>query len=392
MSSGGDWNALSAAAARYGPMIDAYTRKRYGLSGETVLLKLTKGESGGRGGAVSSAGARGWTQFMPATRADYVKRYGVDPWKSPDQAIHATALYLKNSGGDLQAYNPGMPTYTKYILGQDITGLPRSSAGSGGASASASSASGTVATPGATATATTERTVESLPALDLSGILASSRRTPIQSSALPAPSFAAGPAMPQGYQTLSSSGAPTGGRASALRDLLTEAASAPQAMTTQASSTSRVPGSVLKTSGGSSSGAVDSAVATGKLSPHARAGDPVVSSKQSEGGAHATAGLAGYPAHDFFAPAGTHAVAPVSGTVIKNSGHDPSLGAVQGAGGPLGWSTYIKGNDGKTYFLTHLGSRNVKVGQKVKQGQIIGTVANYDKYGRQSHIHMGVSG
>jgi murein DD-endopeptidase MepM/ murein hydrolase activator NlpD len=132
--------------------------------------------------------------------------------------------------------------------------------------------------------------------------------------------------------------------------------------------------------------------ATGRISPHARPGDPVVSSQQSEGGTHETAGLPGYPAHDFMAPSGTHAVAPVSGTVVKLSGHDPAAGPTQGAHGPLGWSVYIKGNDGKEYFLTHMGDRNVKVGQRVKQGQVIGTVADYAKYGTPSHIHLGVHG
>lgn len=128
------------------------------------------------------------------------------------------------------------------------------------------------------------------------------------------------------------------------------------------------------------------------ISPRARPGDPVVSRKQSVGGEHETAGLAGYPAKDFFAPAGTHAVAPVSGRVVKLSGHDPAEGPTNGPHGPLGYSVYIQGEDGRTYFLTHLGSRNVKVGQRLKQGQIIGTVADYDKYGTPSHIHQGVHG
>ena len=41
-------------------------------------------------------------------------------------------------------------------------------------------------------------------------------------------------------------------------------------------------------------------------------------------------------------------------------------------------------------YLTHMGSRSVGVGQRVRAGQPIGTVANYDRYGRASHIHMGV--
>ncbi len=110
----------------------------------------------------------------------------------------------------------------------------------------------------------------------------------------------------------------------------------------------------------------------------------------SEGGEHPTAGLGGYPARDYFARPGTAAVAPVNGKVVRLSGHDPSQGPTQGPHGPLGYSVYIQGDDGHTYFLTHMGSRNVKPGQRVRSGQKIGTVANYDKYGTPSHIHMGV--
>jgi murein DD-endopeptidase MepM/ murein hydrolase activator NlpD len=52
---------------------------------------------------------------------------------------------------------------------------------------------------------------------------------------------------------------------------------------------------------------------------------------------------------------------------------------------------YIK-SGGKTYYLTHMGSRAVKVGQRVRQGQKIGTVGNYAKWGGANHIHQGVHG
>ena len=97
-------------------------------------------------------------------------------------------------------------------------------------------------------------------------------------------------------------------------------------------------------------------------------------------------------ARDVFAKAGSPVDAPISGKIVKLSGHDPSLGAVEGAGGPLGWSIYIQAPNGTRWYLTHLGSRNVKVGQTVKRGQVIGTVANYDKYGRASHVHVGIHG
>jgi murein DD-endopeptidase MepM/ murein hydrolase activator NlpD len=150
--------------------------------------------------------------------------------------------------------------------------------------------------------------------------------------------------------------------------------------------------------GAGTGGPTASAASTGEAAAAAggrvrgfKRGDPVIGGT-SVGGEHETMGLPGYPAHDYFAKAGSTAVAPVSGKVVKLSGHDPKNGPTQGPHGPLGWSVYIQGTDGKTYFLTHMGSRTVKVGQKVTAGAKIGTVANYDKYGTPSHIHMGVSG
>lgn len=107
---------------------------------------------------------------------------------------------------------------------------------------------------------------------------------------------------------------------------------------------------------------------------------------------HPTAGLPNFPAYDYMAPAGTAAVAPVSGTVVKVSGSDPKGGPSNGPHGPFGLSVYIRGRDGRTYYLTHMGSRTVKVGQRVGQGQRIGSVGNYAKWGGADHIHMGVSG
>jgi len=107
------------------------------------------------------------------------------------------------------------------------------------------------------------------------------------------------------------------------------------------------------------------------------------------GGLHPTSGLPGYTARDVFGRPGTGVFSPVNGTVIKVSGHDPKLGAVEGAGGPLGWSVYIKDDHGHTWYVTHLGTRPVKVGEKISRGMKIGTIANYDKYGRKSHAHVG---
>lgn len=83
---------FSAAAVKY----------ELGPEGPVILAGLTKVESGfGRNMGPSSAGATGWTQFMPATWA----AYGVDadgdgrrdPMNAMD-AIHAAARYLKALG------------------------------------------------------------------------------------------------------------------------------------------------------------------------------------------------------------------------------------------------------------------------------------------------------
>lgn len=128
-----------------------------------------------------------------------------------------------------------------------------------------------------------------------------------------------------------------------------------------------------------------------KLPTFKASGEPVPKNfLTSVGVEHQTAGLPGYPAHDYMAPAGAPAVAPATGKVIKLSGHDPSAGPTEGVHGPFGWSVYIQANDGRRYYLTHMGSRDVRIGQRVKAGQQIGTVGNYAKWGGANHIHMGV--
>lgn len=109
-----------------------------------------------------------------------------------------------------------------------------------------------------------------------------------------------------------------------------------------------------------------------------------------KGSTHQTSGLPGYPAYDYMAKAGTKVGAPVSGTVIRLSGKDPSLGG--SPGGPLGYSVYLKGDDGKTYFMTHIDKLSVKAGMRVKQGQQIAVVANGPSSWSSPHVHMGVRG
>lgn len=121
----------------------------------------------------------------------------------------------------------------------------------------------------------------------------------------------------------------------------------------------------------------------------AKPGIPVTKLTRT-GEPHETAGLSGYPARDYFAPAGSPVVAPVAGKILRFSGHDPANGPTDGVHGPFGYSIYLQGDDGKTYYLTHLGSRTCRVGEHVSQGQQIGTVGDYARWGGADHVHMGI--
>jgi murein DD-endopeptidase MepM/ murein hydrolase activator NlpD len=393
-----DAQRIRDAAARYGRSLDAvaaqYTNPLTGrrLSGEALILKTVQGESGGRRDAVSKAGARAWAQFMPATRAEVIRKYGVDPWRSPEEAVHALTLHMRGKLGNatgLQGYNPGGGQgYVDYILKQRVGGArgstPRSS---GGARAVAAPTSGGASTAGST---TTSGASTSSPISPFSPGALSTRLASVQLEQSPGISTA-GPALPAGlrpryYMEVPSSGPPLPPPDPSLPDAAGQEVSFgdPQALPVPA-------GAPAASSAGAPSGG---SAGTGRPGPVVRGFKPgrPVASGTSTGGVHQTDGLPGFPARDYFAPAGSAAVAPVSGTVIRLSGHDPKNGPTQGPHGPLGWSVYIKGSDGKTYFLTHMGSRSVKVGDRLKAGQKIGTVADYHKYGTPDHIHMGVHG
>jgi murein DD-endopeptidase MepM/ murein hydrolase activator NlpD len=101
---------------------------------------------------------------------------------------------------------------------------------------------------------------------------------------------------------------------------------------------------------------------------------------------HQTAGLEGYPALDVFAQPNTTVLAPADGIVDRLSGRDPKLGG--SAGGPYGWSIYLTTGAGR-FYMTHFATRNVTVGQRVAQGEPIGTVCDSAVSGKPntSHIH-----
>lgn len=110
----------------------------------------------------------------------------------------------------------------------------------------------------------------------------------------------------------------------------------------------------------------------------------------SVGTLHETAGLPGFPAHDWYAPAGSMVVSPIDGIVDKLSGHDPAQGPLA-AHGAFGWSVYVRSPGGVRYYLTHLGTRSVTFNARVSRGQRLGTVAPWHLHGLPDHVHMGVS-
>jgi RHS repeat-associated protein len=107
---------------------------------------------------------------------------------------------------------------------------------------------------------------------------------------------------------------------------------------------------------------------------------------------HPTLGLPGYPAIDFVASAGTRVLAVQEGKIDGWSGHDPRLGPIQGIHGPFGWSIYLRAKSGSRYYYTHLAMRTRSPGDRVRTGQMVGTVGNYSRWGGLDHLHLGVNG
>jgi hypothetical protein len=103
---------------QYRPII-AQASKQYGIP-ENVLARQIQAESNFNPQVVSSAGAQGISQFMPAT----AKEMGVDPM-NPASAIPGGAQYLAQNrdryGGDitkaLAAYNWGPGNVDKWVAG-----------------------------------------------------------------------------------------------------------------------------------------------------------------------------------------------------------------------------------------------------------------------------------
>ena len=109
----------------YGAYI-AEAAQRFGIP-ETWIRAVMRVESAGDVRAISSAGAMGLMQVMPATWADLRARHrlGANPY-DPRDNILAGAAYLREmhdrfgSPGFLAAYNAGPGRYEEYLAGRPL--------------------------------------------------------------------------------------------------------------------------------------------------------------------------------------------------------------------------------------------------------------------------------
>lgn len=236
------------------PRFDRWAKKQYGISGKRLLAKVAAGEGGGttQRPNVSSAGARGPFQFIPSTRAAYKQKYGLDAWRTNTEAAKAAIIHLMGTG--VAGYNPGMPSYTKYILGQDVdtrplrtgrfgSGRTAQGGGGGGALSSVVRGAGSIqrdpVEPGGTGI------------VDLLQQMRESEKQAAAPAATPlqAPEFSARPALPSNYSVVESGPPPP--KETPLSELLQSIDQLPR----QGISRSVVtPGSTAVVRGGSSGG------------------------------------------------------------------------------------------------------------------------------------------
>lgn len=102
----------------------AEAARRFGIAEDWIAAVIAV-ESAGDPNAVSSAGAMGLMQLMPATYAELRRRYrlGADPFEPRDNVLAGTA-YLRELldrfgvAGAFAAYNAGPTRYGDYLAGR----------------------------------------------------------------------------------------------------------------------------------------------------------------------------------------------------------------------------------------------------------------------------------
>jgi len=115
-------NLYETTGSKYTPLIDKYATE-YGVN-SALLHRQMRQESANNPNAVSSAGARGLTQFMPETAKQYGVIFG-DTAEAIESQVRGQAKYMadlkKEFNGDKVlatfAYNQGPGNVRKYLAG-----------------------------------------------------------------------------------------------------------------------------------------------------------------------------------------------------------------------------------------------------------------------------------
>ncbi len=97
---------------------------------------------------------------------------------------------------------------------------------------------------------------------------------------------------------------------------------------------------------------------------------------------HDTAGLPGFPAIDVFAAVNTLVFPPEGGRIVYK--HFIQWDTQKRTGG---WTCYLQGKSGATYFLTHFG--NCRRDGRIYRFQSIGRVGYVPHQAWKPHIHEG---
>jgi murein DD-endopeptidase MepM/ murein hydrolase activator NlpD len=327
---------MASGEAKYGKLADRLARK-YGVD-PRLFRRLITQESGWNPSAVSGAGARGLTQVVPkwhpsanlSTPAGQLE-YG---------AKHLGSLLKKygNAKDALSVYNSGRPwaqgqgiSETRNYVNKILGGY-----GGPGTSSAPGAAPGVPPALGAPGAEDVQQVAGSLDARRLMMLLRNQRGRSLRGM-MPAPGFE------REIAKVVQAALPRAQVHAAGVNVGTQAAGAAQTL-------SGVAGGL--TMGG------------GPGAHHSRA----LGNWQSD------------DAYDLMGKAGQAVYAPIVGKVVKISGQPG------GKPGFAGYGITVRTPQGDLFFK-HLGSKKVKVGQRLKPGQLIGTLEASTAGG--PHLHLG---
>ncbi len=97
---------------------------------------------------------------------------------------------------------------------------------------------------------------------------------------------------------------------------------------------------------------------------------------------HQTGGLPGFPAIDVFAKPGTLVFPPEGGDLVYRHFIPWNEQARVG-----GWTVYLQGKSGNTYFITHMASMRTR--PRIQLWHQLGRLAEVPEEWWPSHVHLG---